>query len=131
MSNLFCGIVTCIVAIGCFGVGIRAYILAKRIEKAPRWHSNCTCRGSAIQVAVGYLTWTVMLGILKIKSVITLFVDHWQELPPSYHFDSWAYLSVNSMGVLLAWVVLNMLQAKHDCAQIRKPITRNSIIIHE
>lgn len=131
MSNLFCGIITSVVALAAISTSVRAYVMAKRIEHAKRWHSNCCCRGSAIQVAMGFAIWTAGLGLLKIKSIISLFIDHWHELPTAYHLNSWAYLAENAMGLLLAWVVLNMLQAKHDCAQIKKTITRDTIILHK
>lgn len=131
VSNLLCGLLTIVVIICCAGLVIRAIVLAKKIEKAPNWHSRCCCRGSAIQVVLGYALLMFSLGLLKAWTVGDLFVEHWIEMPLTFHAQSWGFLALSAIEVLLAWVVLNIFNLKYVCAQIPKTISSDSIILHD
>ena len=119
-GNLFCSILTCIVAIAAFYVMFKSVILAKKIERAPVWSTNCCCRGSAIQVVLCVAIYMFLLGVLKFWSVADLFADHWFYLPETYRTQSWAFLAENATSILLSWVVLELFEAKYHCAQIIK-----------
>lgn len=131
VSNLMCGLLTIVVIICCAGMVIRAILLAKRIEKAPHWHSRCCCRGSAIQAVLGYALLMFSLGLLKSWTVGDLFVGHWVEMPLTYHAQSWGFLALSAIEVVLAWVVLNLFDLKYECAQIPKTVLPDSMILHK
>lgn len=116
-SNLFCGIVTVVFIIACIYTGIRAIILAHKIDKSENWYTHCCCRKSAMQVVYGYSLLMFVLAILKSRSIGDIFVNHWRFMPPEYHMDAWAYLAANGLEVVMALVVLGIFEEKYKCAQ--------------
>lgn len=131
LSNLFCAIITVMVSIGCFTITIRAYFLARKIERSENWHSICCCKGSSIQVITGYAILMFVLGVLKAQAVSDLFITHWFTLPAVYHLQAWSFLAHNAMDILLAWVVLNIFEEKYKCAQISKVFVKSKIVMEK
>lgn len=116
-SSVFCGFLTVGVAIASFVVLVKLYKLAKKIESSKVWLCTCCCRDSAKQVLLGYILLMGSLGTLKLWSVTDLFIDHWGQLPLSYHAQAWAYLSHNAGSVVMAYILLSVFEAKYKCAQ--------------
>ena len=116
-SNLFCGIVTVILVFFCLYAGWKAIFLAHKIDKSPVWYSHCCCKKSAMQVVYGYSLLMFILALLKSRSIGDIFVTHWSIMPPEYHMEAWAYLSLNGLEVIMALVVLGIFEEKYKCAQ--------------
>lgn len=122
-SNVFCSLLTLGISIACGALVIKAYRLAKKIEYSPNWLCTCCCRDSAKLVLLGYMFMMGTLGVLKLWSITDLFIDHWAELPISYHAQAWAYLASNATSIIMAYVIINVFEAKYDCAQKERTFT--------
>lgn len=116
-SNMFCGLLTCVVVYFCFYLAIKCIAVALLIERSKNWHCSCVCRDTAKQVMLAWAFLMGLTGSLKVWSVYDIFIDHWIEAPWAYHAQSWAYLAQNSTTVILCWVVTNTFMEKYKCAQ--------------
>lgn len=132
-GNLFCSLITFIVVISAFYIMFKAIFLARKIERASVWSTNCCCKGSAIQIVLCVAIYMFLLGVLKAWAIADLFTAHWFYLPPSYRTQSWAFLAENATGVLLSWVILELFESKYYCAQIIKRVHKysNSIDLYK
>lgn len=119
-SNLFCTMLTVVVAIGALIMARRLYRLAKKIETAPQWHTNCVCRDSLKQVVLLVCVVIGYLGILKLWAVGDIFIEHWVGMPWSYHAQSWAFLVQNAGAVLVSSFVYEICSKTYKCAQMPK-----------
>lgn len=96
-------------------VAFRAFRTAVVMDTSCRWLCVQGSRSCGLIILIGFGVICLILAMLKLWSVMDVFVDRWGMMPREYHVRSFAYLAENYGVAILGWKATTYIKIIGNC----------------
>ena len=127
IDMIVCSILTIIVIASAFTVSLRAFLYALKLEHAEKsndpallWVCSSVNAWEAKKDIYLIGAASMMLCILKLISLIDVFITLWEQMTVVYHILSYSFIVENLMWIYVGWRWINHFHRMERCENARK-----------
>lgn len=96
-------------------VSFRALRTAVVMDTSCRWMCVQGSQRCGLIILIGFGVVCLILAMLKLWSVMDIFIDLWGMMPREYHVRSFAYLAENYGVAILGWKATTYIKIIGNC----------------
>ena len=112
-------IIAIALTLGAAGVNIaasvRAFYYALFIDARCKWLCKLGQKTLGLKLLIGVGVVCMILALMKLWSIGDIFLRMWDDMHPSYHFRSFAYLAENYGVGIIGWMTTTLIYKISQC----------------